>query len=1027
MGSLEQASKTFSRLAVDHSKHGAKALLVYFGMLAVLIGSVVFTVVALFGDTTTCLGETLQLQLSALDRTPSDRFTQVCELETFQDTLGRDVALAAVYLLGIGVFIAIWWKESWDTEPERNSGLGAAFLALGVVTLLLTAFTNWFTGAMIDISSVSYTLETATAVATLSWIRWLLTGVLVIGLLVTVVAWLVRGVSQIFRLFFDKAESDYYTPNRLSWPSDAPPAPNQFGICLSGGGIRSAAFSLGALSALEETTVDDPKPNSSPGLLGQADLLASVSGGGYAASAWRIAVGPEYGPNSKKPILGDPNNCNAVHSRQRFRLTSEADSPTPMLFARILAHRKYLASGRGGLFVTAVWALLQLLWHMGLLLTAVGLVAWPIGRMIRSPIITSPDGSIQYGRLATPGLLVFGLVALVLLARSFTRPGPNRTASNYALLALAALGTGLLTLLVAIPWLVVILIPELGELLPGGSGATSTAFTILTGGVVATVWRMIQAPLKTYAAYLGGALLLAGLILFGGTVSLHAANDGRLLFGSWTSWFIFVGVYTAVMSMVNPDLWSMHPIYRRRLASTFANQLGASGWTRLESKRAHLPLSHYADAPGPKQVICAVAARTDRANTGVPVVSMTFEPDHVTVHPGPGHESVAIQTAAYEKIFAGRVGARWLNSVMGLASMSGAAVAPSLGRMSMGSTNALIAALNLRLGVWMPNPMYERGRRPSTHMYAMFKEILGIYDLGDPNLYVTDGGHWENLGLVELVRRKTRMIVAVDASADPPHSFASLLEAVELALLECGASVHFADEEMEAMRPTGSNRPKKNWAAADITYDDGSTGRLLYVKAQASRAMPLDILRYSKEDPSFPNYSTANQFLSEAEFVNLAILGRESIIRALSDKTDWLFAPVEVLAEEVAQPEEDAPPDEPTYEVSPEPDRAEPVVESDVAAAEAAESDVMMAEAFPFEEPMMVEEPPMAASVEMASEPDSVSVTVAVESAPAEESYELEKTSFKVKAPPPTRHEALAADGDPNVQAEILEPMEAPK
>lgn len=69
----------------------------------------------------------------------------------------------------------------------------------------------------------------------------------------------------------------------------------------------------------------------------------------------------------------------------------------------------------------------------------------------------------------------------------------------------------------------------------------------------------------------------------------------------------------------------------------------------------------------------------------------------------------------------------------------------------------------------------------------------------------------------------------------------------------------------------------------------------------------------------------------------------------------------------------------------------------------------------------------MAASVEMASEPDSASVAVAVESAPAEDSYELAEASFKVKAPPPTRHQALAVDGDPNVQAEILESMEAPK
>jgi hypothetical protein len=53
--------------------------------------------------------------------------------------------------------------------------------------------------------------------------------------------------------------------------------------------------------------------------------------------------------------------------------------------------------------------------------------------------------------------------------------------------------------------------------------------------------------------------------------------------------------------------------------------------------------------------------------------------------------------------------------------------------------------------------------------------------------------------------------------------------------------------------------------------------------------MPLDVLRYSKEDPTFPNYSTADQLLGEPEFCNLAILGRESMIAALDEHHEWLF------------------------------------------------------------------------------------------------------------------------------------------
>ncbi len=888
----------FGRLSADYSKHGSRALALYFAWVIALVGLVVVSYQALFSGANTCLGEAVQLQLSALEEAPGDQFTEVCDVDTFRNSMSRDLVLATVYLLGLGVFLATWWIESWDTQLERSRNAGPALAAVSVVTLTITAIANTLTSSNIELLRGNYQLELATTISTLSWIRWLLTGILVAGFVTTLTSWFIRGVSHIFRAIFDDTDPAAYVPDATPWP---PPerVPPGFGICLSGGGIRSAAFSLGALSALEETPVDDPRPDGSAGLLGQADVISSVSGGGYAASAWRIAVGAEAGPTSSKPILGDPNYCAVSHRRQRFKLVSPPDTPTTELFPRLLARRKYLASGRGGLLVTAVWTVIQLLWHLGLLITVVGLLAWPIGRMISSPIITSANDSIAYNRLATPGVLVLGVVGVILILRSFTEQGRLRTISNYAVVALTSLGVGLLTLLVLLPWLVDWLIPELSRLLPGGDGAQSTIATVLTGGVVATVWRMIQAPLKTYAAYLGGALLAFGLILFGGLVSLHASMDDRLFSGSWTTWVIAVGLFMAVMSVVNPDLWSLHPVYRRRLASTFANRLGPGGWTSLGSRREHLPLSAYATAPGPKPIICTVAARMDRANTGVPVVSMTFEPDHVTVHPGPNTPSVAIPTAAYERLFGGRARARWLRSVMGLAAMSAAAMAPSLGRMSMGSTNALIAALNLRLGVWMPNPMYDRGRRAGTHMYSMFKEILGYFDLDDPNIYVTDGGHWENLGLVELIRRKTRIIISVDASADEPYSFNALMEAIELSLLECSASITFREGEFEDMQPGGAPRPPKNWCTAEITYADGSSGRLLFVKAQASEAMPLDVLRYSKEDPSFPNYSTANQFLSEAEFSNLAILGRESMIRALQDRREWLFTP---SAERVPEP-----------------------------------------------------------------------------------------------------------------------------
>lgn len=893
-----------AKLSVDYNRNSRRATVFYFLWLA---GALVVIVVAyrVWPGLGQCGTETIQLRLSALENAPTGRFPENCLLPEFKSSLWRETGAAVIALATLGVLVAVWWQESWDIIAERRRDLGPIYLIVGLVAALSAVAAAALTGSGLEVVELGYVLPFATVVATLSWVRWFLTGVLVFGFLSTAVSWTIRAVTELFRMAFDLADKpEDYQPDVVDWPPDDFTEPD-FGVCLSGGGIRSAAYSLGALSALEETEVDKTGDGATAGLLGQANILSSVSGGGYAASAWRIAAGATKDEWTHRPLIGNPNNHvntgsdgkghhnhdgGGPPSGRSGLLTSRPDQPTEWLFPRLLARRRYLSNGRGALPATTVRVIAQLVWHFGLLLILVGLVMWLAGRLVGSPIITSPTGSVEYRRLSTPAVLMCALAAFVLFVRSFTIPGRARTAANYAIAAFSAIAVGLFVILVALPGFVRLLVPDLLTALPGGSGGTSAVATFLTGGVVAAIWRIVQAPIKTYAAYLGGFLLLVALLVFGGVVALHAATNTGMFSAGWAQWLAVAAVYGVVMTIVNPDLWSLHPIYRARLASTFANRRGPDGWTGL-SRTDHAPLSHYADAPGPKQVICAVAARTNRSDTGVPVISMTFEPDYVTAHGGPSGSSKAIKTDEYERLYAGRLQGNQLQSVMGLTAISAAAVAPSLGRMNMGSTNALIAALNLRLGVWMPNPMYTDGRRAGTRMYSMFKEIFGMYDLTDPNLYVTDGGHWENLGLVELIRRRTRRIIAIDASADPPHSFSSLFEAVELALLECEATIMFLDGELAAMRPDDAARPAKNWAVADVGYSDGTTGRLLFVKAQASQAMPLDVLRYSKEDPAFPNYSTANQFLSEAEFTNLAILGRESVIRALEDKHEWLFGP----------------------------------------------------------------------------------------------------------------------------------------
>ena len=64
-------------------------------------------------------------------------------------------------------------------------------------------------------------------------------------------------------------------PSKTDHGSKRDPIYDTIGVALSGGGIRSAAFCLGALQALEVA-----------GALKHVDYLSTVSGGGYTGACW---------------------------------------------------------------------------------------------------------------------------------------------------------------------------------------------------------------------------------------------------------------------------------------------------------------------------------------------------------------------------------------------------------------------------------------------------------------------------------------------------------------------------------------------------------------------------------------------------------------------------------------------------------------------------------------------------------------------------------------------------------------------
>jgi hypothetical protein len=227
--------------------------------------------------------------------------------------------------------------------------------------------------------------------------------------------------------------------------------------------------------------------------------------------------------------------------------------------------------------------------------------------------------------------------------------------------------------------------------------------------------------------------------------------------------------------------------------------------------------------------------------------------------------------------------------------ISGAAANPWTASGGIGVTRnplvgMLMALMNLRLGFWLPNPNEEsrgRWRRSCTrsfranHFDPGLKEVLGL-NLREtsPVCLLSDGGHFENLGLYELVRRRVRLIVACDGTADPDYAFADLQNAMARIWADFGARIEFDQAALapfmpsiEAGYPRDARVSQRAYAVAEITYADDSKGCLVYLTTALIAGLRLKLMGYKGANWDFPDQSTGDQFFDETQFEAYRELG----------------------------------------------------------------------------------------------------------------------------------------------------------
>jgi hypothetical protein len=218
---------------------------------------------------------------------------------------------------------------------------------------------------------------------------------------------------------------------------------------------------------------------------------------------------------------------------------------------------------------------------------------------------------------------------------------------------------------------------------------------------------------------------------------------------------------------------------------------------------------------------------------------------------------------------------------------SGAAISPDMGYHSRPGVAALLAIFNVRLGWWTGNPRNRKTwKEYAPSIYYLLAEMFGETNDDAKYAYLSDGGHFENLGLYELVRRKVRFIICSDAAADGRFQFEDLGNAIERCRCDFGVEIKLS-AQLDLMAGETSPFRAGHYSIGEIKYPgQKQKGVLLYLKSSLTNDEPSDVLGMRASDQSFPHDTTAQQFFTESMFEAYRALGQHMMEGVLTRHLD---------------------------------------------------------------------------------------------------------------------------------------------
>ncbi|MDP1572842.1 MAG: hypothetical protein Q8M09_19080 [Pseudomonadota bacterium] len=379
----------------------------------------------------------------------------------------------------------------------------------------------------------------------------------------------------------------------------------------------------------------------------------------------------------------------------------------------------------------------------------------------------------------------------------------------------------------------------------------------------------------------------------------YADEADQALAGSWPVFglsFVCLAVLAFLLGWrVDINVFAFHMFYRNRLERCY---LGASNSRRRANpftgldpndspRLADLKRDGKVQRPYPLiNTALNIARSNNLAWQERKAASFLFTPEFCG-YQLPGNDDSGV--VAYQKTDAylvDKTGKQkgWL--ALGTpVTISGAAASPNAGYHTNPATALLMTVFNVRLGWWIQNTSEQErwaSAGPKLSIRYLLNELLASTTDTDNFVYVSDGGHFENLGIYELVRRRCRYIIASDAGCDPNYTFEDLGNAIRKCRIDLGIEIEIDPAAIVPDPETGHSL--FHCAVGTIHYERrdpvASPGFLLYIKASLTGNEHTDVKQYKAGHAAFPHERTGDQWYSESQFESYRKLGQHVVLPA---------------------------------------------------------------------------------------------------------------------------------------------------